>query len=88
MRKKAHVPIRTCIGCGRKRKKEEMLRFIKGTDKVVFVNKKRINGRGFYLCPDLVCFKMAQKKEKWVGSLESIDLLFPLVKGFGIREEG
>jgi predicted RNA-binding protein YlxR (DUF448 family) len=82
MRKKAHVPIRICIGCGRKRKKEEMLQFIKGTDEVVFVNgKKRGNGRGFYLCPDLVCFKKAQKKEKRVGSLGSIDLLFPLMKG-------
>jgi hypothetical protein len=82
MRKKAHVPIRTCVGCGRKRKKEELLRFTKGTDGVVFVDeKKRINGRGFYLCPDLLCIKMAQKKEKRVGSLGSIDLLFPLVRG-------
>jgi predicted RNA-binding protein YlxR (DUF448 family) len=63
-----------CIGCQRKRKKEEMLRFIKGTDEVVFVNeKKRINGRGFYLCPNLTCFKMAQKKGRWVGSLDSIE---------------
>jgi predicted RNA-binding protein YlxR (DUF448 family) len=82
MSKKGHVPIRTCIGCRRKRKKDEMLRFIKGTDEVVLVNeKKRINGRGFYLCPDLACFKMAQKKEKWVGFLGSIER-------FGIREEG
>jgi len=82
MRKKAHVPIRTCIGCGRKRKKEEMLRFINDPDKAVFVNeKKRINGRGFYLCPDLVCFKKAKKKGKWVGSVGSINLLFPLVEG-------
>ena len=82
MRKKAHVPIRTCMGCGRKRRKEELLRFTKGTDEVVFVNgKKSMNGRGFYLCPDLLCFKMAQKKKKRVGSLGSIDLLFPLVRG-------
>jgi len=59
-----------------------MLRFIKGIDGVVFVNeKKRINGRGFYLCPDLICFKMAQKKERWVGSLESMALLYPLKEG-------
>jgi predicted RNA-binding protein YlxR (DUF448 family) len=82
MSKKGHVPIRMCIGCRRKRKREEMLRFIKGIDEVVFGNeKKRINGRGFYLCPDLVCFKMAQRKERWVGSLGSMDLLYPLVKG-------
>jgi predicted RNA-binding protein YlxR (DUF448 family) len=67
-----------CIGCRRKRKKEEMLRFIRKIDGVVFVNeKKRINGRGFYLCPDLTCLKMAQKKERWIGSLGSKNLLNP-----------
>jgi len=82
MSKKEHVPIRMCIGCRRKRKKEEMLRFIKGIDGVVFVNeKKRINGRGFYLCPDLICFKMAQKKERWGRSLRSMNLWYPLMKG-------
>ena len=82
MSEKGHVPIRMCIGCRSKRKKEEMLRFIRGIDGVMFVNeKKRINGRGFYLCPDLVCFKMAQKKERGVGSLGSMDLLYPLKKG-------
>jgi predicted RNA-binding protein YlxR (DUF448 family) len=82
MSKKEHVPIRMCIGCRRKRKKEEMLRFIKGIDGVMFINeKKRINGRGFYLCPDIICFKTAQKKERWVGSLVSMDLLYPLKKG-------
>jgi predicted RNA-binding protein YlxR (DUF448 family) len=82
MSKKEHVPIRMCIGCRRKRKKEEMLRFIKGIDGVMFINeKRRINGRGFYLCPDIICFKMAQKKERWVGSLVSMDLLYPLKKG-------
>jgi predicted RNA-binding protein YlxR (DUF448 family) len=76
MSKKDHVPIRMCIGCRKKRKKDEMLQFIKGIDGVVFVNgKKRINGRGFYLCPDLICFKRAQKKERAMGSLGSMDFL-------------
>jgi predicted RNA-binding protein YlxR (DUF448 family) len=82
MGKKGHVPIRMCIGCLKKRKKEEMLWYIQSIDGVVLANKKkRINGRGFYLCPDLICFKMAQKRERWVGSLGSMDLLNPLVKG-------
>jgi len=76
MSKKEHVPIRMCIGCRKKRKKDEMLQFIKGIDGVVVVNeKKRIHGRGFYLCPDLLCFKKAQKKERGVESLRSIDSL-------------
>ncbi len=56
-----------------------MLQFIKGVDRVVLVNeRKRINGRGFYLCPDLTCFKIAQKKERNVGSLGLTDLVYLL----------
>jgi len=71
-----------CIGCQRRRKKEEMLRFIQRRNGAVFpIEKKWMHGRSFYLCPDLICLKMAQKKGRWVGSLESIDLLYPLIKG-------
>ena len=74
MNKKDHVPIRMCIGCRKKRKKDEMLQFIRGIDGVVLVNKKKkVNGRGFYLCPDLICFEKAQKKERWVGSSGPMD---------------
>ena len=38
--------------------------------------KKHLEGRGFYLCPDLACFKMAQKKNSWVRSLDLRDLQF------------
>jgi predicted RNA-binding protein YlxR (DUF448 family) len=63
MGKKGHIPIRMCIGCRKKRKKEEMLRLARSTDGVMLVNgKKNLSGRGFYLCPDLSCLKMAQKK--------------------------
>ena len=79
MSKGDHVPIRTCIGCRKKRKKEEMLRFIKGIDGVVFAKrKKNVDGRGFYLCPDLLCFKKGEKKEKWVGTLKGMS---PLKEG-------
>jgi predicted RNA-binding protein YlxR (DUF448 family) len=81
MGKKKHVPIRMCIGCRRKRKKEEMLRFVQNRDGVVFVDeKKRMNGRGFYLCPDLICFKMVRKKERWRRSLGSMDDGYLLTK--------
>jgi len=77
MVEKGHVPIRTCVGCRSKRKKEEMLRFVHTPEGIVFVRaKKGVHGRGFYLCPDILCFKMAQKKKKW-----SEDLSYPLVKG-------
>ena len=42
----------------------------------VMNGKKHLEGRGFYLCPDLACFKMAQKKNSWVRSLDSKELQF------------
>ncbi len=76
MSKRDHLPIRMCIGCRKKRKKEEMLRFIRGVDGVILVKgKKNVEGRGFYLCPDLLCFKKAEKKEKWMGTLGWVNSL-------------
>jgi predicted RNA-binding protein YlxR (DUF448 family) len=70
-----------CIGCRKKKKKEEMLRLVKSIDGVVSVDeKKRMKGRGLYLCPDPTCFKMARKKERWGESLESMS------EGFLLRE--
>jgi predicted RNA-binding protein YlxR (DUF448 family) len=75
-----------CIGCRRKKKKEEMLRFVEAIEGVVSVDeKKRMNGRGFYLCPDPTCFKMAHKKERWRKSLGSMGDGYLL--RFDIREE-
>jgi predicted RNA-binding protein YlxR (DUF448 family) len=71
-----------CIGCRSKKKKEEMVRFVRSMDGVVSVDeKKRMNGRGFYLCPAPLCFKMARKKERWGRSLGSIENEFLLRKG-------
>jgi hypothetical protein len=56
-----------CIGCRRRRKKEEMLRFIRSAEGVIFINEmKNPTGRGIYLCPDLQCLKIAQKKKQMV----------------------
>jgi predicted RNA-binding protein YlxR (DUF448 family) len=72
--------MRMCIGCRRRRKKEEMVRFIKSSDGTFFVNeKKNLDGRGYYLCPDRMCFKLAEKKSRRLGSLGSKDHLIPLI---------
>jgi predicted RNA-binding protein YlxR (DUF448 family) len=76
MSKKKHVPIRMCIGCRKRREKEEMVRFIKGSDGILlFDQKKKFNGRGYYLCHDRICLKLAQKKQKGFESLKSKGLL-------------
>ena len=65
-----------------------MLRFIHMVDGVViFDEKSKINGRSFYLCADMICLRMAQKKVRGSMGLGAKDLLTPLVKEMGIREE-
>lgn len=73
MNEKGHVPIRMCMGCRKRRKKGEMIRFTQGLDGTLSHQKKNdFRGRGFYLCQDLTCFKKAQKSRRF-ESLESID---------------
>ena len=63
MSKKGHIPVRMCIGCRGRRKKEEMLRFIRGPGDTLRLNGKRSQrGRGLYLCPNLNCLKLARKR--------------------------
>jgi predicted RNA-binding protein YlxR (DUF448 family) len=97
MSKKGHVPIRMCIGCRKKREKGEMIRLTQYSEGMVRVDeRKHIQGRGFYLCPDLGCLSIAKKKNKGIGFLETMDFQSLLVrrssrkKGWdiGIEEEG
>jgi len=89
MTRKEHIPVRTCIGCRAKKKKEEMIWLVESPAGAVVVNgKKPHQGRGFYLCPDLRCASMAKKKRKGIGFLETMDLRFPLTKGFGEDVKG
>ena len=68
MTKKCHAPVRTCIGCREKKKKEEMIWLTESPAGVAAVNaKKPHQGRGFYLCPDSRCLKMAKKSRKGVA---------------------
>jgi len=89
MSKKSRVPVRTCIGCREKKKKEEMVWLAQSPAGVVVVNgKKPHQGRGFYLCPDLRCFNIAKKRRKGVRLLETMDFGFPSAKGFEEEAKG
>jgi predicted RNA-binding protein YlxR (DUF448 family) len=50
-------PIRTCAGCGRKARKQELLRFVarEGT----LEPGRAAPGRGVYTCRRLACFERA-----------------------------
>ncbi|MCH8308861.1 MAG: YlxR family protein [Chloroflexi bacterium] len=54
--KKKHVPLRTCVSCGKKTTKRDLLRIVATpTDGIVVDNSGRANGRGAYVCRDGSC---------------------------------
>ena len=69
-----HIPIRMCIGCGNRRKKGELIRFVREGSRSVSLDARRHTGRGFYLCPDPACLNTARKKMRRTGFLEAVDL--------------
>jgi predicted RNA-binding protein YlxR (DUF448 family) len=61
--KRGHFPIRMCIGCRGRKKKDELMRFIRDREGTAVLDRdKRMSGRGFYLCPDQKCLKSARRK--------------------------
>lgn len=51
-----YLPVRTCIGCGKKRDKSEMLRFVLSPEgEPVLDYLYKAVGRGVYLCPNKKC---------------------------------
>jgi len=86
---RGHIPVRMCIGCRARKKKEEMIWLTESPAGVTGVKgTKPHQGRGFYLCPDLRCLNMAKKKRKGMEFLEMRDLLSPSAKGFGEAVKG
>ncbi len=60
MTRRGSNPIRTCLGCRRRRPKEEMLRLVRATDGRVSVHGTG-PGRGAYVCRDPECQERALK---------------------------
>jgi len=89
MSKKSPAPIRTCVGCRKRKEKEELIWFTLSPQGVVKVNPRMPHqGRGFYLCPDLGCVHRAKKKNREVGLLETKELQIPLGKSILRERDG
>lgn len=43
-------PVRSCIGCGARKAQSELTRIVVGPEGVVVDRKRRLPGRGAYLC--------------------------------------
>jgi predicted RNA-binding protein YlxR (DUF448 family) len=64
-----HRPVRTCIGCGRKRPKDELFRFV-AADGVV-IHEPASEGRAAYTCRRLSCFERAAAHNAFSRTLKA-----------------
>lgn len=56
---RGHTPIRTCISCGTKRNKSELIRFvIEMEGNLVKDNTGKMHGRGAYVCKSDSCHEL------------------------------
>ena len=82
MSKRGHAPVRMCMGCHQRKKKEELIRLVKSSDGAFSLDEARQgDGRGYYLCSDRSCLKTAQKKIKGLGTLGLMDHGHPSIEG-------
>jgi len=64
--KKKKVPLRTCVGCGQTKAKQELLRIVRTPQHVVVIDTGgKMNGRGTYVCYAQSCVDAAVKGKKF-----------------------
>jgi uncharacterized protein len=61
--------IRTCIGCGERAAKAELIRVVAAGDEIVPDVASRLPGRGAYLHPRLACLERAQRRKAFARAL-------------------
>jgi uncharacterized protein len=61
--KAKHVPIRTCLGCGQRSLKGELIRIVMVDGALRVDEAGRLPGRGAYLCPETACISSLLKKK-------------------------
>lgn len=60
------IPLRKCTGCGEMKPKKELVRVVKGPDGDISLDLTgKKNGRGAYVCPDLLCLQTARKGRRF-----------------------
>lgn len=58
------IPERTCIGCGEKKEKKELIRIVRTEEGGLLPDPTgRRNGRGAYLCQNPACLEKAIKRK-------------------------
>lgn len=63
--------LRKCVGCGDMKEKASLLRVVKTPEETFVLDKTgRANGRGAYICKDVLCFQKAVKNKGLERSLK------------------
>ncbi len=63
--------LRKCVGCGEMKEKASLLRVVKTPEETFVLDKTgRANGRGAYICKDVLCFQKAVKNKGLERSLK------------------
>ena len=68
----SRLPLRTCVGCRRRRPRPELVRLVAGVAGAVILDiPARAPGRGAYLCRDsgVACLRAAQRRRSLSRSL-------------------
>ncbi len=58
-------PMRTCIGCNKKKDKKQLLRIVITEEGIVLDERGRMNGRGAYMCDDPACMEKAVRGHRF-----------------------
>ncbi len=57
------TPVRTCVGCRRRRPQDELLRLARTPWGIRCEAGRRLPGRGAYVCPDPNCIDMTSRRD-------------------------
>lgn len=69
----SHVPIRTCLGCRRRRPKSDLVRLVRRADGAVVPDAGiGLPGRGAYVCAEIRCVERALKTGKLTHALRGV----------------
>ena len=66
---KGHIPIRSCISCGKKRDKNDLIRLVLDQrGQVVRDDQGDMEGRGAYVCKERACQeRLFNKKNRYIN---------------------
>ena len=63
------IPTRTCVGCGTRAARPELIRVVAAGDEIVPDAAGRLPGRGAYLHLSLACLERAQRRKAFTRAL-------------------